>query len=920
MNSSIDFASVSLSDIIGDLTREGFFIYCGAGISIPAPTCAPSWWVLTEEILKGFFNTIPKEWGLPNDLIIKDPDIKPEEVFETFAYVFDELLYDVFKALDFGSFNANHQLIARLASSRKLKACFTTNFDTFIEKALNAEGVEFELIIDNGEFENLLSKLNSEGIGNKFILCKVHGTTERPKTIVSVASAYKSSKGFSTPKADVLTWLLNRYPCLFLGYSGWDFEHLNYRRFWERAGKNLKQIYWNRKPGETDGPVFSEIFHACIDRFTFCEADLPDGMVSALNQSSIPNLNLNELNLLKPSENEQFWGKNKNARMQFFGDWSDSLPTAHKLAAAMTEGELLSARFKEKQKQLIESSKSQTSYTGPDPHLQQELQELSIQLSTQQISLEDYTKKSFEIQLKMQLGPVREEYRPYITSIFLDDKFPGFTDDSLKQQQLLPKIIALLDRFEPERAVELAIEIMKKDEEATLKGEPHTTADMTLNLMYQSIISPNDEEWQPYYEKMLVEKEKYLQGDIDLNTFKASLMAILNESKETQLGVTIPVDALLNRLMEVFVAGSKNVEEFKINLEAFNLAANYRYAYINSIMYKTSEYKKIESICHEQTVPIDQSASAPKISPEAEKQLIELGLKYSQGKITLDDYQKQAIAISMGNIQTQPQTGPNPSEEMPIVPNNLLEEYDKRIRDWMRPVLDAQYEFFGDELNETRILIEMTIFGIWIAGTQYLDIKSGTKVQQLQNQGLYPKVISNPSVTNYLWKKNEEWIKKAIKELPNKFMQRLCFYLITFSEMTNDFQLCREITERSLELTEGVINETVYHNIPICLASFYHEQGDLENALKYYSLALDGVKMFVPSVWSDVAIYQAAQMNAQKGNIEEALRIIGTYHSEYKGNLPPYAPPARKLCLEFAEHLAIQLGYKNAREAIGSLI
>jgi NAD kinase len=69
-----------------------------------------------------------------------------------------------------------------------------------------------------------------------------------------------------TPKAELLIWLLEHYPCLFLGYSGWDFEHLNYRRFWERAGKTLKKIYWNRRPGEIGGPKFSEIFYTCKDR------------------------------------------------------------------------------------------------------------------------------------------------------------------------------------------------------------------------------------------------------------------------------------------------------------------------------------------------------------------------------------------------------------------------------------------------------------------------------------------------------------------------------------------------------------------------------------------------------------------------------------------------------------------------------
>ncbi len=924
MKSNFEIVPIPLSNIFPNLSKEGFIAYCGAGISIPAPTCAPSWWTLTEEILYGFFEKIPKDWGLPNDLIVKDKDFQPEEVFEMFAYVFDEMLYDVFKALDVGAPNGNHQLIARLAKAKILKACFTTNFDSYIEMALRAEGVDFDLIVENPEFEKMLLNIKSRGIGDKFVLCKIHGTTDRPKTIVSIASAYKSSKGFSPPKADVLIWLLDHYPCLFLGYSGWDFEHLNYRRFWERAGKTLKNIYWNRRLGETGGPKFSEIFNDCKDRFTFCEADLPDGLISAISQNKLSNINVKKLNLIDPAENNKYWDKTKNKRIKYFGEWSDKLPLAHKLAAAMSEGELLSARFKARQKKLVEISKSQTTYAGPDPKLTQELQELGMKLSTQQISYEQYNKRNMEIQLEMQLGPVNAEYKPFVRSVFSQNKYPGITDDPSKQQQLLPKITQLLNKFEPQKATEIAIDLMRKDGEAMKKGDPYATAEMFFNQMYLAIFSPDESQWKPLYEKMLVEKEKFIQKKIDLNAYRTSLGTIVSQNAEKELGVTIPVENMLKLLVEVFVGGARNVNEFKTNVEAFHLAANFRYAFINSLMYKTPEYKAIQDICYKQPAPTAAAMPAPAISPQVQQKLVELGQKYAAGKLSIEDYQKQAMAITMAAMQAQaqpqPQAPPQSSGELPVVPIEVLDAYDKRIRDWMRPVLNAQQNYFGNTLNETKILIEMTVFAIWMAGTQYLDINSGTKVQELQRQGLYPKVPSNPSVSKYMWEKNKEWIEKAMNELPNKFIQRLCFYLITFSEMTNDFNLCKRVTEKSLEMIGGVMNETVYHNIPICLAAFYHEQGDLENALKYYTLALDAIKTFVPSVWSDVAIYQVAQLTANKGNKEEALRIILKNHSDFRGNLPPYAPPARNLCKDYAEKLATELHYPNAKAAIENLL
>ncbi len=222
-----------IQDILPTLVKEGFVVYCGAGISIPAPSCAPSWWTLTEEILRAFFDRIPEDWGLPKDLMINDPNKKPEEVFEDFANMLDVRLYKIFTALDVTEPNANHVILAKLAKLGLLKGCITTNFDVFIERALKAEGVPYDMLVDNKEYGAFYQRYVIGKSLPKFVLCKIHGTIDRPDTIVSAASAYKSSKGFSIPKAQLITALLHQYPVLFLGYSGYDFEHLNYRRFWE---------------------------------------------------------------------------------------------------------------------------------------------------------------------------------------------------------------------------------------------------------------------------------------------------------------------------------------------------------------------------------------------------------------------------------------------------------------------------------------------------------------------------------------------------------------------------------------------------------------------------------------------------------------------------------------------------------------
>ena len=122
-----------LSEVLPTLFDQGFIAFCGAGVSIPPPCCSPSWWMLTEEILKSFFSQIPDDYNLPKDMILKDPDRQPEEVFEAFSNILDERMYRAFEALDVAEPNANHYALARLAKMGILKVCFTTNFDIYLE-------------------------------------------------------------------------------------------------------------------------------------------------------------------------------------------------------------------------------------------------------------------------------------------------------------------------------------------------------------------------------------------------------------------------------------------------------------------------------------------------------------------------------------------------------------------------------------------------------------------------------------------------------------------------------------------------------------------------------------------------------------------------------------------------------------------
>jgi tetratricopeptide (TPR) repeat protein len=139
-------------------------------------------------------------------------------------------------------------------------------------------------------------------------------------------------------------------------------------------------------------------------------------------------------------------------------------------------------------------------------------------------------------------------------------------------------------------------------------------------------------------------------------------------------------------------------------------------------------------------------------------------------------------------------------------------------------------------------------------------------------------------------------------------------------EMGDDLELCKRATLRSLELSEGVITEATPENIPGNLAAFYERLGDTDNALKYYMMCLDGIKLTYPPVWADAIVYRAAILLKEKGDKRKALEILGSYHPAFRGNASSVVCISRKKGEELAEELARELGYADAQTAVNSIL
>ncbi len=208
--------AVTESKISEAIQDKAAFLFCGAGISISAPSSSPSWWDLMSNVLDLTFKAVPREHlKIARKLRTSDASRSPEEVMETYYFVLQKQLFSLFEILNEGEPNGNHRIIAKMAKEGKLRSIMTTNFDEFIERALDEERIPYKVICTSIEFQEYLDN------GYKgFVVLKIHGTVSRPDTIVAVANHYKSGKGFGGVKSTVTQFFVKNYPTIFLGYSG----------------------------------------------------------------------------------------------------------------------------------------------------------------------------------------------------------------------------------------------------------------------------------------------------------------------------------------------------------------------------------------------------------------------------------------------------------------------------------------------------------------------------------------------------------------------------------------------------------------------------------------------------------------------------------------------------------------------------
>ena len=425
-----------------DFTEFGGFIYAGAGVSIAAPSCSPSWWVLMNDLVRNVFEAAPQQLDyLKASLASGDVTRQPEEIMESFYFVLQDHLLTVFQLLEAGEPNANHIAIAKLAKAGTLKGILTTNFDIFIERALTKENVPFKTVVTAEEF----SAYYDSGC-KEFAVLKIHGTVDRPSTIVAVANHYKNGKGFSGAKELVLAHFLRNHPTLFVGYSGWDFLHQNYQSFWENEGLNGgKKVYWLNLLGAKGGPNLAQVLGTHIgSRLVVGEGLMPSwaceflGRWDAKGAEEVMSFhNGLDVNSIQSSLLEK--------RQQFLVKWCRDLPKPQLLTLIELEGTALNQKSQDRLKRQREALQSQDEVIDTTTS-QKLIMELVQNKQMGKISDEEYRTELDKITITSSFQYVylpKEKKRVLIDTFVNDVKSnPVFQNPTYKS--LFPSIISAI--------------------------------------------------------------------------------------------------------------------------------------------------------------------------------------------------------------------------------------------------------------------------------------------------------------------------------------------------------------------------------------------------------------------------------------------------------------------------------------------
>jgi len=256
-----DFAA-SQAMLLDHARRTGLVIMAGAGVSAALPTSLPGWHALNRMILQALCDQVAGDLSTSRKDAIESlrgliDNRRKEEKFppDYQAQILEEMCGDrYFRAiLSLGvvqALNEGHRRIAWLAKHGVVRAIVTTNFDQLIERALDDEGVRYQVGFDPDSYDACSTSLkerseNAESPKHGMPLLKVHGSLQDHRSLVDTLKQRLSGRN---AKLEIcLDRLFERHHWVVLGFSADDLDgDANYLRFVPSASRcpGLTYVQW----------------------------------------------------------------------------------------------------------------------------------------------------------------------------------------------------------------------------------------------------------------------------------------------------------------------------------------------------------------------------------------------------------------------------------------------------------------------------------------------------------------------------------------------------------------------------------------------------------------------------------------------------------------------------------------------------
>ena len=293
------------------LNEQQVLLFVGAGVSLNPPAGLPDWHKLRDYTLEAIASKCayltPYLEKLTAVEMLAAPGkrgMTPEVVASEIAHSCPKY-FESFQGLETGTPNENHQYLAKMSKLGRIPYILTTNYDTFIERGLEQEGLLYSVYRTDEEFASF--KLDLENIH----VLKLHGCITVPETIT--ATIEKEAQGLSKVRSDALKVLLNSLPFIFWGYSGWDLkidlDYLSMKSELPTAKGFVWSLYQDQKYTETPNPYILELKELYQENGLIGHALLPDCFDNILDIRERPNrmhLSENQKQVWQEEKNKQF--------------------------------------------------------------------------------------------------------------------------------------------------------------------------------------------------------------------------------------------------------------------------------------------------------------------------------------------------------------------------------------------------------------------------------------------------------------------------------------------------------------------------------------------------------------------------------------------------------------------------------------